>query len=278
MGIIHFKRQKDTLQSAKENALRDCKLFFGNKFLNPVEARILTCWECRDGWNEEIAKLSYAIEALNIEYRKYRVTCRAAQIKEKYGRLCVYTHMHECDYVWRDNLWKPINWLYNWLDDINYRKIQIIDSPTKEYDDIIDITEDEVASKQKYYKNVSNVDVINTDGKWQVVCHLMSPAKTHWEPTRFKVLFKIKQLIWRLMCTRSYPKSTAIQRVFMTELENKVHELVYKAVDKCYNICEECGASIGYDDKHPRVTPDKYYTQFLCTECAERYIKKYESE
>jgi len=62
---------------------RECCLLYGGADS--------ACWACGPGWDDPLEKLSYKLEALNVQlYDRWKVRVVAAQIKEKFGTLRFY--------------------------------------------------------------------------------------------------------------------------------------------------------------------------------------------
>ncbi len=75
-----MKEKTDELQA--EIAKECCLLYDGAES---------ACWACGSGWDEPLEKLSYKLEALNIQlYDRWKVRIVAVQIKEKFGTLRFY--------------------------------------------------------------------------------------------------------------------------------------------------------------------------------------------
>ena len=62
---------------------------------------------CGDGWFYPLMKLSWYLEAMNVEYRRYRVFIKAVEVKEKFGTLRFYFDVY-CGLPWHKRLW---NWI-----------------------------------------------------------------------------------------------------------------------------------------------------------------------
>ena len=75
-----MKEKTDELQA--EIAKECCLLYDGAES---------ACWACGPGWDGPLEKLSYKLEALNIQlYDRWKVRVVAAQVKEKFGTLRFY--------------------------------------------------------------------------------------------------------------------------------------------------------------------------------------------
>ena len=76
----------------RKNVISDCKILYAGKpFI----------WECGHGWDIPLAELSYALEELNVRFRKFGVRIRAVQVKEKFGTLRFYYDIETVPLLWR---------------------------------------------------------------------------------------------------------------------------------------------------------------------------------
>ena len=73
-------------------------------------------WECRPGWSDPLERLSYKLEALNIQlYDRWKVRIVAEQIKQKYGTLRFY---YASLVDWDDELTREQEVLSRYAEDI----------------------------------------------------------------------------------------------------------------------------------------------------------------
>ena len=92
VNIEDFRRKY--AEEQKEECIKLCPILYSNINKSMDKTCMCWAWECGYGWWEKICDLSYQIEALNIQYRKYGVMCIADQVKEKYGTLRFYYTIH----------------------------------------------------------------------------------------------------------------------------------------------------------------------------------------
>lgn len=150
-------------------------------------------WECGHGWDEELQKLSYKLEALNMQfYPQYRVRIQADQVKEKYGTLHFYysvildrsklkTWLHDFCYRRYDAIRRNVDFKYK----------RVVDQPKEDYDDVKEITQEEYDRQLKSAIRCSNVEYEQKDGKIYKTVHLTRYEKTHLEPCAHKLTYKL---------------------------------------------------------------------------------------
>jgi len=67
----------------RRRVAKDCRILYGGE-----ESAY---WECQAGWDDPLEKLSYKLEALNVQYgAMWKVKVMVAQVKEKFGTLRFY--------------------------------------------------------------------------------------------------------------------------------------------------------------------------------------------
>ena len=73
----------DQSEQLRKRVAQDCRILYGGADY--------ACWECHSGCDDILERLSYKLEALNIQfYKKWKVKVIASQVKEKYATLRFY--------------------------------------------------------------------------------------------------------------------------------------------------------------------------------------------
>ena len=148
-------------------------------------------WECGDGWNMNIATLSYQLEALNLMlYPKYRTRIEAFQIKEKFGYFTGYFDVvtdPPAPYMFINNL---AGLPHRLLQKVNYGFKTVVDREkyTSEEWDEISKGEFDAHTAPQYIDNKYGWKFEERDGKYYRNKCVWHAAKTHIEPTRHRLL------------------------------------------------------------------------------------------
>ena len=240
------------------------------------------CWglECQDGWLSTIDIMSKKLEGLNmLFYPKFRVRIRMDQVKEKFGYLTCY-HTIVCDppkwvCFWR-RFWEKV---FNRVSKINFKMLEVLDE--FEHDDVSikEIpTKEEFEEEKDHYKNCSNVDVYEQDGKYYSKTVYHRYRKTHHIPTKHKWLYHIYEKRYMIV---NWPinifniEKTHIQSCIEEILDAKAYEIINDAVKNAHEHCEICGKSIYDDSKWSPKCRTMGYIRYLCKDCANEDGKSY---
>lgn len=88
---ISFKKNNTEELEWDDKIIQQCKILYRQNS-KPMSETCM-CWglACGAGWKEPLRKLSFKLEALNLEYYpKYNIRIQANQVKEKFGTLRFY--------------------------------------------------------------------------------------------------------------------------------------------------------------------------------------------
>lgn len=270
------------LVEKRENAIRDCRMFYSDKDKPPTESLMCFSWECGSGWNDALAKMSYKIEALNLAlYGKYRVKCVAEQIKEKFGTLRAYTRVTVDPPAWKSFLPNMLMRLHNRVSNmkVDYAMKKVVDSPRHveyEYEQMVK-ADFEKAGKDKY--KCSNVDYHEDSGRFYKVTRLDRYERYHYSPTKNVLLYRLNKAVrtfaLKLECWAGSREPSPEQMVMSEFMDSAVEKIIRDAERECYYKCEKCGTDIG-TDYSPRCETKGWVT-YLCEKCAKKqggnYVK-----
>ena len=240
------------------------------------------CWklECGNGWLHVIDEMSKSLEALNYAYYpRFRVRIQADQVKEKFGLLHFYYSIVSDPPRWMCLWHKLFQKLFDNVAKLDFKKMNVVDHDA--YDDVV---EEEIATKEEFdedkknYSRCENVEFIERDGKYIKKTTFRRCMQTHFVATQHRFLFKlllnryvIENLPMKLF--NFYPSHK--QRCIKQLLYDKAQEIVKKAEDDCFNVCEHCGRHISDDRLYsPRCTT-RVWIQYLCKECADKTKQQY---
>ena len=266
--------KKDKLELSWDREIMEkCPILYRMRNASMMETCMCWGFSCNEGWKEPLWKASCALEALNMQYwPKYKVRIQAAQLKEKFGTLRFYYD------IVKDGAWfKRIP--HDFFEKI-YRKLQRVNYKYKKVQDVAPFTEhivEELKTKEAYVRekhsaeHIANVRVEEKDGKWFKYTDLENYGKWHHEPTKHKMLCKMKDLIWKLVIKfDSYGENwSAEQQVIGKLMQDRADEIIRRAEDECYDTCEDCGANIGKHGYNKRCETAGWI-RYICDDCAEK--------
>ena len=272
-------------KNSKENrpwyldTIERCKILYKDYYRPCTETCMCWGFECGEGLKRPLDNLSDMLESLNIQYySKYRVRIQADQVKSKLGFLRYYYSV-VTDLPWYCTfLGKPFKTIGNRLKyKINYKMIRINDEPNHdeiEESELKDITNDQEFEEYKKKHNWSKTTYEKKDGKYyryQTITHI---GRSHYEPSRHKVLYKLYHLMYKISSILTWYKNpTREQEIIINLLDVTTERLIRIAEDECYNTCEDCGRQIG-TTYSPRCETTGWIT-YLCEDCAKKYNKNY---
>ena len=243
------------VQKRKEAVSRCRILYAGRRF----------GWECGQGWNVPLAKLSYALEELNMRFRKQNVKIVAEQVKEKFGTLRFYFRTEITQPFWRrgprmffDAVCEFINGKFPF-----YSKT-IIDRRARtvfEYRRLPDGKSGRDAGQNgRIYED--------RNGNAYEVSVLYTPTLTHTEPTRHKLMYRFRGVCAKIgrWFTRVLETKTATpeQYVAMEYMDGAAEDLVRLAEKECMNRCEICGAEF---DEYTKACTTDGWISIVCRDC-----------
>ena len=276
-----MKEKTDKVLKWDRELMAKCPILYRMRNASTMETCICYGFECGFVWKDPLWKASCALEALNMQYwPKYHVRIQAAQVKEKFGTLRFYYD------IVKDGAWyKRIP--HDFFEKI-YRKLQRVNYKYKQVQDVAPFTEhivEELKTKEAYVRekhsaeHISNVRVEEKDGKWFKYTDLENYGKWHHEPTKHKMLCKLKAFIWKLVIKLdSYSeKWSAEQQVISKLMQDKADEIIRQAEDECYDKCEDCGADIGKNGYRKRCETAGWI-RYICEDCAKKHKGSYYME
>lgn len=237
------------------------------------------CWgfECHQGWEEPLRKMSCRLEELNLRfYSKYHYRIQMDQVKEKYGTLRAYWSL-VYDGKWYKRIPRNImSYLHHKLQDADYKMKMVVDKESWIENRVEEFkTRNEFEAEANRYKNVSNVKFEEKDGRFLKTTALEHCRQVHYEPTdhkfRYRLMSFFKGMTYRLS---SYADDvTDQQKVIAEYMQSQAETIVKEAEDDCYDRCEFCGTHIG-TSYSPRVET-KGWIRYVCKDCADKHNWQY---
>lgn len=234
-------------------------------------------FECNEGWAEPIRRMSAKLETLNLLfYSKYRIRIQVDQLKEKYGTLRCYTSVVQDPNIicqWMSNIINRIWKLFQYNVDYGWKEIE--DHPTYEKTEIKELKDKiEFLKEQRAAKNISNVTVEEKNGKYIKTTVLQYYRRTHQEPSRHRIIWKLTSWLNRLSYSfMVIPDMSWKQEVIYNYMFDEATKIVKDAEAECYNICEKCGHQIG-TNWSPRCETTGWIT-YICDDCAKNGKTRY---
>jgi hypothetical protein len=225
------------------------------------------------GWIQPIKKMAYELEALNIIFKKFHYTITFDQTKEKFGTFRGYYS------ITRDSstLYKFLTWPLHSLNmllsnKINYRETTNIKSPY-EVERYIECNSDDDLEFTK-----EGEEIVEIAGKKYKKERCTHPVKTIIVPTKFKLLWKIKNLVNKLDTNFSnlisfVDKDSIEYTVIREALDDKVSDIVNKCEHECDNHCIECGCWIGKNSKRFQT---RGWITYVCPKCAKLHKNSFD--
>lgn len=261
------------LVDAKRNAIRDCRLLYRGRNKPLIQSLMPFGWDCGDGWNYKIARLSYKLEAMNLlMYPKYGIYIEAEQVKEKYGTLRFYYGIRN-DRL-ESRISKLLLYLHNLIfNNVDFKYKTVIDAPESICEEWEEITEKDFNDKiiPKHVANDFGWKFRRDGIKFYRNSCVYHPSKQHKEPTRMRLLHwvddKLIYLNGYLDCC--FGRNPSPEEQVITEfMDGYAEDCVEEAEKHCYNTCEECGYQIGdCGDERCETTG---WIRYLCPQCAKK--------
>lgn len=261
----------------EKNVVKDCPILFKMYGRPPHETCMSYGFECGEGWHQEIANTCRILEMYNnLIYPKYRVRIQADQIKEKYGTLRFYYSIEQDSSRFFTYLSNKFTKITDWLSNprkFNYELKRVDDEPRFEYTKETEISKEEYESLSK--KCTKPNMFIERDGKYfqKTICTKL--GKWHYEPTKHKIIWKIKEFCRSVAAKLSTIgiKDNSKMNVAAEFLENKAYDLIRKLETKCESVCEFCGKTIGTEYSPTCQTVG--WIKLLCEDCAKKGEAEY---
>lgn len=268
------------LIDAKRNAINDCRILYCGTKKPPTQSLMCFGWECGDGWNREIADLSYRLEAMNILlYPKYRTRIEAMQIKEKFGYFRGYFNVVIDPPVIRGFPTRMLGKLHDFLaNGVNYRYEHVTDVLPHDSEEWNAISKEDFDRKvvPEYVSNQFGWKFKEEGGKYYRNSCVYHPEQWHRRPTKHLLLHWLKDFSWKLKCMTDCIFSrdtTKEQKVIAAFMDSYMEQCVSETERKCHNTCEYCGNQIG--NRYYGRCQTQGWIQYICEDCAKRRNLEY---
>jgi len=271
--------EKEACENWKQKEERECKRWEEANDEVDRDCRIL-CSGMQTGgfipaagWVDPVAKLCYALEDLNIRYRKYGVKVTVSQTKEKFGTLRFYYDVCcEPAYGWLAPLHIAAKKLYDVLWKVEYDIENVTDKPawtTLEWEECKEEAYEKkltafgdpvkdsayaVSEKDGRWFDAYGVDVTDRaalfrkdeSGKCWRSYLLYHQGKYHLEARKHKFLYWFMRRVGDFRTWLSdYEKEVEPEiNAMRTSFSNQVEDLVNDAENKTYRVCQDCGSPI----------------------------------
>lgn len=272
--------------NSKENnpwyldTIERCKILYKEYYRSCMETCMCWGFECNKSWKYPLDNLSDSLESMNISYYpKYKVRIQADQVKSKIGLLHYYYSV-VIDLPWYCTfLGKPFKSLAELLRyKINYKMIHVKDEPDHdeiEETELKDITNDHEFEEYKKKCNWNNkLTFEKREGKYYRYQSITHIGKSHYEPSKHKVLYKFFHILYKISSFLTwYKEPTREQDVIRNAMSANADRLIRMAEDECYKICEECGMPIGTD--WSPICQTTGWISYICEKCAKKQEREY---
>ena len=275
-----MKISSEEADKLKQSILHDNKMLYCMHDRSCMETCM--CWglEIDNGWLNIVDEMSMALEGLNyIFYPKFRVRVQMDQLKSKYGTLRAYYSVVADPPKWMCFWKKMMQKAFDKISKLDFKRVEVLDRDA--YDEVVEeelATREEFEKEKKAYKNCSNVDIFERDGKFIKKATYSHFKKTHMEATKHKFLYR---LLNRRYFIENWPVNffninpTHVQRCVANLIEDKARDIVQKAEKDCYGVCEHCGSYISDKSSYsPRCTT-RGWIAYLCQNCADKTGNQY---
>lgn len=271
-----FRYRQADAENSREQHIEDtiisrCKILYSDAALDMSQSCMCFGWECGFGWHETLENLSMRLEALNLTIgREYGVKIKAEQVKEKYGALRFYystavdlTPFKKC----------IVNFLRRTcrLLKADFSCKTIVDQKSQIEEQKREITKETYKEMVKKVAPAVRKEFIEDkkNKKFYQVVNVFVPQKSHVVATKHVLRYKLFNVLKRIVLRLSIPDDPTVQQeIVMSAMSQIADELIAKATDECYNVCEKCGTSIGVDAQHPRCQT-KGWVKYICKKCAD---------
>ena len=260
--------EQDCLKRDKELEKENQKLREECKYLaSGYEQTLIPAF----GWIQPIKKMAYELEALNIVFKKFHCIITFDQIKEKFGTFRGYYSINRDSSTLYKFLTWPLHSLNTLLSDkINYCETTHLKSPY-EVERYVELNSDINFESTKE-------EIVEIAGKKYKKERCTYPAKAITVPTKFKLLWKIKNLVGKLDTNFSnfisFVDKDSIEHIVIREsLDDKVSDIINKCEQECNNHCIECGRWIGKNSKRFQTNG---WISYVCPKCAKLHKSSFD--
>ncbi len=214
------------------------------------------------GWTTPVTEMVYAVEALNILYKKHRVRAVFDQVKEKYADFRGYHSVEVDDTMLYKILMWPLKTLQRVLSKVEYK--------VKNTESVV-AHDEETWLEHDPSSTSSSRATIEVDGK-TLEKHIVH-INTLWTvaPTKHKLLYHLSKAIDKITVWQSAKLDflntlSKEDEVIRERLDTQVEELVSECEKKCRHHCIQCGRWL--DDNYNCYTTNGWIT-YVCKTCGE---------
>ena len=256
------------LIESQKTAFENCKMLYSDRNRGPRDSLMCFGWEMGVGWFDKMRDLSMRLEALNLLfYPKFGVRVVMEQSKQKWGRLTNYFRVETEPHRLVRMANAPFKMAFQWLSTkVDYGLKRVIDDEGGDYEDREEIPDKDVEKAKEDAKRFHNVRIESSDGKWFKVTKLHRSAAFHYEPSKNRVLFEIKRILWKITSYLDFAvEPTVRQSVIAEAVELEARKIIDEYERECYNVCELCGMQIG-TKWSPRIQT-KGWVSYICDSC-----------
>ena len=256
---------KETL-TLEEVVSKNCKILYKDGY---------ACWQCREGWHDLLADLSYKIEALHLQfYRKYRVRAQVSECKEKFGTLHLIVTASIDPPAWKCFISRLFNKIYEKLHySIDYGFTTITDIPYHIEHVERELSYVDYIKEKRRSAKCANVRVFERNGKYFYVADYAKYPQTHKEPTKHLILYKVQEFCRKVGVHNLEEKPSKQQEIICRYVNSLLKQWTSEVEKESYNVCEVCGSQIG-EEWSPRCET-RGWVSYICKSCAEKQDSDY---
>lgn len=265
-------------RSIEQETVKNCPLLF-KMYRRPMnETCISFGFECGEGWHDAIANACKEIETYNnIIYPRWRVRIQADQIKEKYGTLRFYYSIVVDPNPFFTKLYDFLTAMHDRLaiSKIKFNLVKHYDIEPFEYETTNELTKEEYERRANSRHKASNVTFKEEDGRYLEIARIKNYGKWHYEPTKNKFLWKMKEWCnkFRFLIRISCVKSNLYTSNAIEFLDRRASCIIRDLEKECTGICEQCGNPIGTSWSPSCQTTG--WIEYLCEDCAKKSERNY---
>lgn len=259
--------------SIEQEIVSNCPLLF-KMYGRPMNETCLSFgFECGEGWHNAIANACKEIETYNnIIYPEWRVRIQADQIKEKYGTLRFYYSIVVDPNPFFTKIYDFLTAAYDKLANstIKYNLVKRYDVKPFEYKTTNELTKEEYEKRVNSKYKAVNVTFKEEDGKYLEIALIKNYGRWHYEPTKNKFLWKIKEWCnrFRFLIRNKCVKSNQYIDNAIEFLDRRADYIIRNLEKECAGLCEYCGKTIGTDWSPSCQIAG--WIKYICEDCAKK--------
>lgn len=259
----HVEKLADELDKANAELRENCKIVTSGP-----ETELIPAY----GWIHPVKDMAYAIEALNIMYRKYRLYVNFDQCKEKYADFRGYFSIYTLD----SKPFRILTWPFTTLRDLFHKKIKYEERVSIEVPSHNELvwrvreTDDDCECQEDPPSQHPTVTLNDGERKLTLTCRRsVRRDKCKVKPTKHRLLWLLRDPVAKL-CKFIEDKleflnaETPTMTVMRQRFDTQVKELVAKCEADCRKRCIICGSWIDNDNGY---CTRGWYT-YICRRCA----------